>query len=232
MREFLARCSPDKLAGLALVVALHGALFYGLSSYRAVPAPSDTAALFVSLINPPAPAEKASPPEPPRPVKLDQPRPVEPAPPQQLVAAAPVVAPTEPVAPPPVEAPASVVAAPVEVARPLAAVAPAAPAPAATPAGPVSLTEELSLSCPDRSPPTYPSAAKRRGETGQVVLRVELDESGNVARTQIASSSGSNQLDEAAQAAVRRWHCEPARRGGQAVRAVALQPFNFTLEGR
>jgi protein TonB len=30
---------------------------------------------------------------------------------------------------------------------------------------------------------------------------------------------------------VKTWRCRPAKRDGQPVRAVALQPFNFILEG-
>jgi protein TonB len=69
-------------------------------------------------------------------------------------------------------------------------------------------------------------------EQGRVVVRVELDERGNVTRADIASSSGAPRLDDAALAAIRQWRCNPALRGGVPVRAVALQPFNFILEGR
>ncbi|MDZ4251209.1 MAG: energy transducer TonB, partial [Sulfuritalea sp.] len=31
--------------------------------------------------------------------------------------------------------------------------------------------------------------------------------------------------------AVRSWRCNPPQRDGQAVRAVALQPFKFVLQG-
>lgn len=87
----------------------------------------------------------------------------------------------------------------------------------------------MKFSCP---PPLYPPLSRRLGETGKAVLRVELDETGRVSAAQIMTSSGFIRLDEAALAAVRSWRCEPARRDGQAVRAVAMQPFKFTLEGR
>jgi len=63
-----------------------------------------------------------------------------------------------------------------------------------------------------------------------VVLRVELDEQGNVSASRVATSSGFARLDEAALAAVKTWRCNPARRDGQPVRAVALQPFKFVLQ--
>lgn len=99
-----------------------------------------------------------------------------------------------------------------------------------TPArGPVTLTDELAVVCSDRMPPQYPPASRRLRETGNVVVRVELDEYGAVAQVQVASSSGFPRLDEAAQRAIRSWRCTPARRNGVAVRSVALQPISFVL---
>ena len=111
--------------------------------------------------------------------------------------------------------------------------APPAPAPAPVPVAsdPVALSGELALACPDRTPPSYPASARRLGETGQVMLRVELDERGDVSAVKVEHSSGSTDLDQAALVAVRAWHCQPPKRNGQAVRAVAMQPFNFTLRG-
>jgi protein TonB len=74
--------------------------------------------------------------------------------------------------------------------------------------------------------------SRRAGEQGRVVLRVELDERGSVTQASVATSSGLPRLDDAALSAVRQWRCNPASRGGVPVRAVALQPFNFVLEGR
>jgi len=88
------------------------------------------------------------------------------------------------------------------------------------------------VACPERRPPTYPPLSRRLGEEGKVVLRVELDEQGSVSSARIATASGFARLDEAAQAAVITWRCTPARRDGQPVRAVALQPFKFILDGR
>lgn len=101
---------------------------------------------------------------------------------------------------------------------------------AATPArGPVTLSDELAVVCSDRMPPLYPPASRRLRETGLVVLRVELDEQGEVAQVLVKESSGYPRLDEAAQRAVRGWRCTPARRNGIAVRSVALQPISFVL---
>lgn len=208
------------------MVVLHSAALYGLWHYRLIPSPVEAATVFVNFITPPPPPEKK--PlrvEPPKPVKLEKPRPVEtPPPPGQIVVEAPVVSPAEPVAPPP-----PVIAAPVVVSQPDP---PAPPPPAPKPAGPVTLSSELSVACPERTPPSYPAISRRLGEEGKVVLRVELDEEGRISAARVASSSGFSRLDETAQAAVRSWRCHPALRNGQPVRAIAMQPFNFVLEGR
>ncbi|MDO8934008.1 MAG: TonB family protein [Rhodocyclaceae bacterium] len=197
-------------AGLAIVLALHTAVLWGLWSHRLIPTPDEAVTLFVNFIAPPAPRVE-DPPKPPPP----KPRPVEKPQPRQLVAATPVVAPTEYAAPPPPPAPA------IE----------APPAPAPKPVGPVTLGSELSVACPERTPPNYPSISRRLSEEGTVTLRVELDEQGHVAAARVATGSGHPRLDDAALAAVRTWRCTPASRNGQPVRAVALQPFKFILQG-
>jgi protein TonB len=199
----------EQWIGLLFVLALHGAALYGLWSYRIIPAPTDAIAIMVNLINPQPPDRPK--PEPPKP--LPKSRPVEPPKPQQLVAEAPVALPDEPVAytpPPP---------------PPVAEVLPLPPQP-------VVLSGELSVVCPERSPPDYPSLSMRMNEQGKVVLRVELGEDGHVSHLEVKTSSGYQRLDAAALNAVKTWHCKPAMRNGVAVHAVALQPFNFILEGR
>lgn len=203
-----SRFPPERAAGLVLVLALHGLALWGLWQHRLIPMQDKVSTLFVNIIEPDRPPPKQKPPEP---------KPVEP--PRQLVAQAPVVSPTEPVAPPPPPAP--VIVAPV---------APSPPPAPPRPAGPVTLGGELSVSCPERTPPRYPPISRRMGETGTVVLKVELDEQGQVARSTVATGSGYPRLDEAAQATVQSWRCTPAQRDGRPVRAVALQPFKFVLE--
>ena len=203
---------PERAAGLVLVLALHGAALWGLWQHRLIPMQDKVSTLFVSIIEPDRPPPK--PLEPPKPVKVEKPQPVEP--PRQLVAQAPVVSPAEPVAPPPPPAPPPP--------------APVVVAPPPKPAGPVTLGGELSVACPERTPPRYPPLSRRMGEEGTAVLRVELDEQGRVARSTVATGSGFPRLDEAAQAAVQSWRCTPAQRDGRPVRAVALQPFKFVLE--
>lgn len=206
-------------SGLGLVLVLHLGLLWALLQHRIIRPPETLEPLFAYVITPPAPPKVEEPPQPAREVRLEKPRPIERPKPRQLVVEAPLRSPAEPVAPPP-PPPAPQVEAPVE----------APPAPAPKPAGPITLSEELSVACPERIPPAYPAHARRIGEQGRVVVRVELDESGHVTAARVSQSSGSARLDEAGLVAVRQWRCNPARRDGQAVRAVAMQPFNFVLE--
>lgn len=222
MLEFITRIKGEKLAGLLFVLVLHGAVLYELWSYRIIPTPEEAITLMVNLINPPPEQLKPPKPKPPKP-KPPKPRPPEPPPEHpHLVVEAPVVLPDEPVAfvPPP---------------PPPVVVAPPAPPPvieAPLPPQPVVLSGELSVSCPERSPPHYPRQSTRLSEQGRVVVRVELGKDGRVAHASVKTSSGYRRLDDAALDAVKTWRCKPAMRNGVAVAAIALQPFNFTLEGR
>lgn len=208
----IRRRNPASLTGLLFVIAIHAALFYVLWSQRLIPAPEKMETLFVNFISPPKPEEpqiKPPPPAKPKPVKQPERR--------QLVAETPIVKHNDMVAPPP----------PVVVTEPEPV---AKPAPQMPP-GPVMMTSELSVACPELNAPSYPSVSRKLGEEGKLVLRVELDESGHVSTVRVTDSSGYKRLDEAAIAAVKTWHCTPPRRDGKPVRAIALQPFNFQLDG-
>lgn len=126
---------------------------------------------------------------------------------------------------PVVEGPASVMRAAPPVIAPVRAAVEAT-------TGPVALSTELIVACPERVAPRYPAEAKRRREQGTVVLRVELDEAGRVAEVTVLKPSGSRALDDAGASAVRGWRCNPAERDGRAVRAVATQALDFVLERR
>jgi protein TonB len=208
-----------RLAGVLLVTALHAAALYGLWRVRSIPSPAEVLPLFVNFIAPPQTK------------KADEPRRTpEPGPRRRLVESAqfrprvaetPVTMATESVAPPP-----PVLPEPVQSAL---ATAPVMQIP--LPTGPVALASELSVACPHRAAPRYPATSRRLGEFGVVVLRVELSETGQVALARVQSSSGFARLDDAALSAVSSWHCTPSTRNGQPVRATALQPFNFVIQG-
>ena len=213
MSEKTSIFTVDRIIGLFFVLALHAAALYGLWQHRLIPSPHEAMTLFVNFIAPPVPEKKEEPKRPPPP----KPKPIEKPQPRQIVAETRVIAPTDYIAPPPPEksSPEPVIQAP----------------PMPLPSGPIALSSELSVACPERSDPAYPAQSRRLGETGVVVLRVELSESGNVAVARVDRSSTHPRLDETALAAVRTWRCLPATRNGQPVRAVALQPFNFILNG-
>lgn len=225
MKEMLSQQPIDKLVALIFVLVLHGALLYAAMSYKLIPPPQEAVTLFVNLINPPPKKEQPPPPEPPKPpppkkVTLVKERPIlRPEPVPVLVAETPVTQVTDYVvpAPPPV---------PVVEAPPAPEPEPVAPA---KPTGPITLTSDLSLTCPQRTLPNYPAASRRAGEHGRVVLRVELDEAGQISGVKVKESSGHKRLDEAGLAAVKTWQCDAAMRDGKAVRAVAMQPFDFIL---
>lgn len=79
-------------------------------------------------------------------------------------------------------------------------------------------------------PPSYPVPALRNHEQGTVLLRVEVDSSGQPVVVSIERSSGSRSLDQAArQQVLKRWRFEPAQRDGVAVPAIGLVPVQFSL---
>ncbi|MBV6447534.1 energy transducer TonB [Nitrosomonas sp.] len=212
------------LPGLLFVIAVHAALFYFLWNQRLIPHPEQAMTLFAELITPPAPVTPPKALPEPAPVKL-QPakKPVVKPKQEQLAAKSPV--PTEKKqAEPALEPP-----------KPAEQVKESVPAPVATPkpasTAPVTLSSELAVSCPKLTPPEYPAISRRMGEEGKLILRVELDENGHIDNAKVLNSSGYERLDAAALSAVKNWQCNPSLRDGQPVRAVALQPFNFVLQG-
>ncbi|RXE17949.1 energy transducer TonB, partial [Xanthomonas perforans] len=76
-------------------------------------------------------------------------------------------------------------------------------------------------------PPRYPSAALRRGDAGDVVVRVDVDAAGNPGGVTLVQRSGSRDLDRAAMEAVRHWRFHPAQRNGQPVAGSMDIPFEF-----
>lgn len=212
------------LPGLLFVLAVHAVLFYFLWNQRLIPAPDRMVTLFAEMISAPPPAA----PEPiaePVPAKLQPAKKPEIKPKQErLVTKAPVSPKQDYVEPPPQSAPP-------QVSEPAREAAIAAAPPTQMPMEPVKLSSELSVSCPKLSPPVYPAISRRMGEEGKLVLRVELDEKGRIDTAKVISSSGYERLDNAALDAVKNWQCNPSLRDGQPVRAIALQPFNFVLQG-
>ena len=78
---------------------------------------------------------------------------------------------------------------------------------------------------------TPPTPALTRAPTPEVLVVVLPEVDGKVGTVRVETSSGSQRLDSAAAAAVKTWRCIPATRNGLPVPAVALQAFNFKVEG-
>ncbi|MBB1472059.1 energy transducer TonB [Luteimonas sp. MC1782] len=75
--------------------------------------------------------------------------------------------------------------------------------------------------------PRYPPNALRRGQSGEVLLRIHVDARGLPAQVEVISSSGSTDLDRAARDAVRRWRFRPAMRDGTPTAGVVNVPILF-----
>ena len=196
--------------GLALVVALHAIVFWGLVQMKLVVLPAPLTVLSVSLL-PPAEVVQPKPEIVPPKAKPVARRPQPVAQPVQL--AAPIEAP----APTPI----AVAPAPTVVAAP----APVAPAPS-----PVATQPRFDADYLDNPKPVYPAISRRLSEQGRVVLRVQVEADGRAAEVQLNSSSGSPRLDQSALDTVRRWKFVPARLGQTPTAAWVLVPIAFTLK--
>ncbi len=215
-------------SGFLFVLVVHAALFYFLWNQRLISPPQQMVTLFAELITAPTPASDTTPQaaSEPVPVKLQPARKPVVKPKQERLAAKSPTTPKQRI----VESLPEPFAEPViDQSRQSKQVA-AAP-PTQMPAEPVTLSSELSVSCPKLTAPAYPAISRRMGEEGKLVLRVELDEKGHIDDAKVINSSGYERLDAAALTAVKNWQCNPSLRNGQPVRAVALQPFNFVLQG-
>lgn len=78
-------------------------------------------------------------------------------------------------------------------------------------------------------PPVYPRSAKRRGLTGRVLLRAQLNTQGSVEQLLMVASSGVDALDQAALRAAEQWQFLPYTRNGKAMAAWVEMPVVFEL---
>ena len=79
-------------------------------------------------------------------------------------------------------------------------------------------------------PPLYPLHEKMAGITGLVQCASYVDEAGIVLEVQVVASSGNENLDHAATAALQQWKYEPFGEEGAPIRFVTFQPIRFALE--
>jgi len=76
--------------------------------------------------------------------------------------------------------------------------------------------------------PEFTEDARKARMQGVVVLRVEIDEQGNVGRIEVQVPLGLG-LDEKAIEAVRKWRFRPGTRDGRPVGMPAVVEVNFRL---
>jgi periplasmic protein TonB len=184
-------------------------------------------------VQPEPPATETTATEPPPPTPL-------PTPPEPEQEAQPV--PTEP--PPPVQKPS-----PKRPATARARHAPSPPNASQTPPHTAAQSEQASPAVGSAGPtvtaaivpprpvagmetnraPIYPEIARRRGEEGRVMLRVDVSADGMPLDVSVAGTSGHPSLDSAALLAVRQWRFIPATQAGRSVAAVADVPIRFHL---
>ena len=85
------------------------------------------------------------------------------------------------------------------------------------------------ISRADNAPPQYPAQARRRAQSGTVVLKLHIAPTGQVSRVVITASSGVRLLDESATTAALNWRFQPALAQGNPVASVVQLPIEFML---
>jgi len=224
-KRVLSRREALLLGVLALV--LHGAVIVWVnqSPPPALPiVPPEIPPMTIEFSQPAPPVEVPPPPEPiPQPA-VEPPPPVEnelavKPPPKPVLKPKPVVKPVPKPVAKPVEQPPAPPTPPQPVAAPATPPAPKPVTPASASAGYL------------KNPaPEYPSLAMRRGWEGTVLLRVHVLASGKPSEVQIQKSSGRDQLDDAALAAVKRWSFVPAKQGDVALDGWVSVPIDFKIK--
>ncbi|MFL6656943.1 MAG: TonB family protein [Massilia sp.] len=206
----------SKFTKIAVVAALHvaigGALIHSMNSktFTMPKVMEDMVMLTLDAPKPPPP-----PPEPPKP----QQKPV--TQPQIVAPKVEVEVPQQPVEP--------VVQASTEV-TPAADPGPATPE--APPADP-NAGKMFSAALADANgcaKPDYPAKAARNGDTGTVALALLIGTDGRVTDSRIQHSSGSKELDHAAQAALSMCKFKPAMSNGTAQPAWGKIAYVWTLD--
>jgi protein TonB len=199
--------APRRFGGLVVVTAVHIAVVAVLILGMVVGAAEKKKEDIQAAVEQQKVEAKAPPPPPPDVVK--PPPPFVPPPDINIQSEAPsttAITTTQvrpPVPPPPAPPPAP----------------PAPPAAAPTPAEPIQATHTI---------PPYPTISQRLGEQGTVTLTVTIDETGRCTDAVVATSSGSNRLDQAAIDYVKqRYRWKPATQAGKPI--ATRQPLRVVF---
>lgn len=222
-KSVLGRREKTLLVFFALT--LHGAVAYWLSQAPTpvLPVvPPEIPPMTIEFSQPATPVVEPPPPPPP-PVAVEPPPPV-----VDELAAKPAPKPVPKPKPKPVPKPEPKPVpkpAPKAVEQP-----PAPPRPVAPPAPPAPVTPASASAGYLKNPaPEYPALALRRGWEGTVMLRVHVLANGKPGEIQVQKSSGRQQLDDAALAAVKRWSFVPAKQGDVAQDGWVSVPLEFKI---
>ncbi len=78
-------------------------------------------------------------------------------------------------------------------------------------------------------PPSYPASAFENNQSGEVVLRVDVDAQGKVSDVRVLSATNPGVFDAASIAAARQWTYHPAMKDGKAVAAAVRIPITFAM---
>lgn len=80
-----------------------------------------------------------------------------------------------------------------------------------------------------RVKPIYPAEARRRGITGRVILRVQIDVAGSVREVLVQSAEPPGVFEVQAVEAMRKWCFRPAMDKGMPVGIWMTMPVRFVL---
>jgi protein TonB len=105
---------------------------------------------------------------------------------------------------------------------------PAPPSPVAAPAGPSRTAAVADFSTCAK--PEYPKASARNEEEGKSVIQFLIGVDGRMVESKIAKSSGSRDLDRAAQAAIGKCRFKPAMVNGQPEQAWTSVEYVWSLD--
>lgn len=225
---------------LGLIVLLHVGFFYALQAgllRQASQLVQEEVIARLILPEPPPVVEEPPPPPPPPPKVVPTPPPPPPTPRETVkpIDAPPpptaITLPPTPVEPPPKPAePAPVVVAPgpPDPAPPPREVAPPPPPPPPQPL--VRSIGDAGIEYVRPPNASYPPISMRLRETGELTLRVLVNEAGKVDKVEVQKASGYPRLDNAAREAAARAVFKPFMDGGRAVPVWVLVPFSFKLD--
>ena len=207
----------SKLTKIAIVTALHVALgaavIHSMNSKTfQVPAVIEDIMIFT----PEAPTPPPPPPEPPQPKQKTAPQPKIVAPKVEV----------EVEQPPPVQSQVQTT----PEAEPAAEPGPVVEAPPAPSTNTGEMFSAALANAGDCAKPDYPAKAARNGEAGTVNLALLIGPDGRVSDSKIQKSSGSRELDRAAQQALSLCQFKPAIANGQPTEAWGRMAYVWTLD--